>query len=61
MLTKTEGARYEDYLAAIRRDAIARKVKVADMLANLGDSPTERQILKYAKGFIILLGSRCFR
>lgn len=56
MLTKTEGAKYEDYLAAIRRDPIARKVKVADMLANLSDSPTERQILKYAKGLIILLG-----
>jgi hypothetical protein len=56
MLTKTEGAKYEDYLAAIRRDPIARKVKVADMLANLGDSPTERQVLKYAKGLIILLG-----
>ncbi len=56
MLTKTEGAEYEDYLAGIRGHPIARKVKVADMLANLGDSPTERQILKYAKGLIILVG-----
>ena len=55
MLTKKDGANYEDYLAVIRKDPIARKVKIADMLSNLSDSPSERQILKYAKGLIILL------
>ena len=55
MLTKKEGANYEDYLAMIRADPVACKVKIADMLSNLSDSPSERQILKYAKGLIVLL------
>lgn len=55
LLTKREGADYEAYLAAIRVHPLARKVKVADMLANLGDTPSERQILKYARGLIVLL------
>ncbi|MEM1210201.1 MAG: hypothetical protein AAF586_03885 [Planctomycetota bacterium] len=54
-LTKTKGAEYQAYLAIIRKDPIARKVKMADMLANLSDNPTERQIRKYAKGLLILL------
>lgn len=56
MLTKPEGADYEAYLAMIRRDPIARKVKIADMLTNLSDTPSEKQILKYAKGLLILVG-----
>ncbi len=55
MLTKDDGTNYEDYLAVIRKDPIARKVKIADMLANLSDNPSEKQILRYAKGLIVLL------
>lgn len=54
-LTKKEGIDYELYLASIRRDPIARKVKIADMLSNLSDNPTEKQIVKYSKGLLILL------
>lgn len=55
LLTKVDGADYEAYLREIRNHPLARKVKVADMLANLGDAPSERQILKYARGLIVLL------
>lgn len=55
LLTKTEGMDYESYLAGVKASPLARKVKVADMLTNLGDCPTERQILKYARGLQVLL------
>lgn len=54
-LTKRKGVDYEAYLQAVREDPVARRVKVADMLANLSDEPTERQIRKYARGLLILL------
>jgi (p)ppGpp synthase/HD superfamily hydrolase len=54
VLTKTEGVGYDEYLSGVRQNWIARKVKVADMLHNLSDSPTERQIIKYAKGLLAL-------
>lgn len=54
-LTKRDDVSYEDYLAQIRTDPLARKVKIADMLSNLSDSPTNKQIIKYAKGLLTLL------
>lgn len=33
----------------------AKTVKIADMLANLADDPTEKQIKKYALGLVYLL------
>ncbi len=54
LLTKTRGTPYGDYLAGVRRNELARKVKIQDMLDNLADSPTEGQIVKYAKGLLIL-------
>jgi (p)ppGpp synthase/HD superfamily hydrolase len=55
MLTKPDGADYEEYLQAIKANPLAKKVKIADMLSNLGDQPSEKQILKYARGLVILL------
>lgn len=55
LLTKTEGVDYDRYLASVKQNPVAKKVKVADMLSNLSDHPSERQILKYAKGLIVLL------
>jgi len=40
----------------VKENEIARKVKVADMLHNLSDEPTKKQILKYAQGLVALLG-----
>ena len=53
-LTKDESD-YESYLRRVRRNEIACKVKVADMLHNLSDNPTKKQILKYSHGLIALL------
>lgn len=55
LLTKTEGVDYDSYLASVKGNPVAKKVKVADMLSNLSDHPSEQQILKYAKGLIVLL------
>jgi len=54
LLTKRSGLSYEDYLLGLRHNALARKVKIQDMLDNLSDSPTERQIAKYARGLLML-------
>ncbi len=55
LLTNRGDVGYENYLRRIKADAIAKRVKIADMLSNLGDNPSERQIVKYAKGFLVLL------
>lgn len=54
LLTKRSGLSYEDYLRGVRGNALARKVKIQDMLDNLSDSPTDRQIVKYAHGLLML-------
>ena len=55
ILTKTPGVAYTDYLCAVRANPLARKVKIQDMLDNLSDSPSEKQIIKYSRGFLALL------
>ncbi|MBC2604863.1 HD domain-containing protein [Pelagicoccus albus] len=53
-ITKMPGLPYEEYLDRVRANRLARAVKVADMLSNLSDHPTEKQIVKYAKGLLYL-------
>jgi (p)ppGpp synthase/HD superfamily hydrolase len=55
LLTKKEGVSYMDYLKGIKNNPIARDVKIADMLSNLADQPSDKQILKYTKGLKYLL------
>ncbi len=55
MLTKTKGESYEEYLLGVHQNWIAKKVKIADIIHNLGYAPTERQMIKYAKGLLTLL------
>ena len=55
LLTKKEGVEYEQYLAAIAVHPIARRVKIADMITNLSDDPSDKQIVKYAKGLLVLM------
>lgn len=55
-LTRHADVPYEDYLQAIKSDPICIKVKIADMLCNLEDAPTEKQVKKYAHGLAVLLG-----
>lgn len=45
---------YEFYLSAIKSDLIARTVKIADMLDNLTDKPTQKQKDRYTRGIIFL-------
>lgn len=54
VLTKT-GEDYGWYLSRVKAHPIARKVKVADMLSNLSDSPTKQQIVRYSGGLLFLL------
>ena len=53
LLTKTHGD-YEMYLEGLSSSYRARKVKIADMLDNLTDSPTPKQVEKYKKGILYL-------
>ncbi|MDR2982194.1 MAG: hypothetical protein LBV12_08110 [Puniceicoccales bacterium] len=56
LLTKQENSDYEQYLVRLKANPLAKKVKIADLLANLSDHPSDRQIVKYAKGLLVLLG-----
>lgn len=55
VLTKHEGISYDDYLKNIKQNELARRVKIADMISNLADNPTDKQIKKYAKGLDFLM------
>ena len=55
LLTKTREVKYDNYLDRIAACPLAKKVKIADMLSNLSDNPTKKQILKYSKGLQRLL------
>ena len=52
ILTHRRDIKYEDYIAVIARHPIARKVKIADILSNLSDKPTDKQIEKYARALL---------
>lgn len=56
-LTKGEGEDYSSYLERVKENPIARKIKVADILDNLGDDPSDYQIRKYAKALLFLVDS----
>ena len=55
-LTKRDGLDYDAYLTAVAASPLARRVKIADMLSNLADGPTDAQIKKYAQGLLRLMG-----
>lgn len=55
ILTKKKGQSYSEYLEGVKQNELAKTVKIADMLANLADDPTEKQIKKYALGLVYLL------
>lgn len=54
LLTKHDGYVYEDYMKAIKANPLAKVVKIADMRANLADSPTKNQIRRYSDGILYL-------
>lgn len=55
VLTKQDGMKYAEYLNRVKANHIARRVKIADMIDNLSDTPTEGQALKYANGLTFLI------
>ncbi len=56
MLTKKREQCFEDYIDLIGRFELARKVKVADIIANLSDNPSNKQVVKFSKALIKLCG-----
>lgn len=48
-LTKPEGADYFSYVLKLTSNPIAFRVKLADMMQNVSDNPSERQLKKYVK------------
>ena len=55
-VTKREGESYHNYIMRCRKNIIGRQVKFHDMMSNLCDNPTKRQILKYSRALITLIG-----
>lgn len=55
LLTRCREVPNDLYLERIYMNDIARAVKIADMLHNLSDSPTEKQIRKYCHGLLKLV------
>jgi (p)ppGpp synthase/HD superfamily hydrolase len=55
ILTKHPSRSYFEYLKLVKVNELAKRVKIADMLSNLADSPTDNQIKKYAKGLDFLV------
>lgn len=53
-LTHCDTETYDDYIERISTSPFMRQVKVADIVANLTDDPTEKQIRKYVKALQIM-------
>jgi (p)ppGpp synthase/HD superfamily hydrolase len=54
LLTNRHGVANERYLAQIASHPVAKRIKIADIIANLEDNPTERQITKGARALLTL-------
>ena len=46
---------YFDYVASAAQYENTRLIKIADVLANLADAPTQKQLIKYTKALKILI------
>lgn len=55
ILTKDEDAPYGGYIAYVKSNEIARKVKVEDILHNLCSQPKPENVAKYAKAMHFLM------
>ncbi len=54
-LTKFPSDPLEVYYERIKKNPLAKAVKIQDMLHNLSDNPTKKQVIKYSKGLLFLL------
>ena len=53
-LSNSDGKNYEDYIRGVKCGTTRRMVKVADILDNLTDSPTPKQVAKYKRALMLL-------
>ena len=57
-LTHKKGVSYRNYILSLKGDShaqgLARRVKLIDIAVNLGDSPTPKQVKKYAEALKVL-------
>ena len=54
LVTKEEGYDYNEYMQRIKANPLAKAVKIADMRANLADTPSKNQIKRYSDGILYL-------
>lgn len=54
-ITKIENEAYMSYLERVKRNPLARAVKIYDIIDNLSDAPTERQLKKYSVALAYLV------
>ena len=54
-LTHDKDELYVDYTERLALNPICRLIKIADILANLADSPTEKQLKKYTEALNIVV------
>jgi (p)ppGpp synthase/HD superfamily hydrolase len=54
-LTHEDGELYIEYIQHLASNYTCRLIKVADILSNLSDSPTQHQIIKYTNALKLLV------
>lgn len=54
LLTRTLDTSYDNYLAAIKNNDLARTVKILDIEDNLADDPSPKQVIRYTKALEFL-------
>jgi len=54
-LTRRKGESVWLYYFRVKENSLAKTVKLQDMLHNMSDNPTRKQVVKYSKGFLFLL------
>lgn len=55
-MTKVKGKDYfKDYLPRVKANKLAKIVKIADIITNLSDDPTDKQLWKYSNALVYLL------
>jgi (p)ppGpp synthase/HD superfamily hydrolase len=54
-LTHQEDESYEEYIEFAAKTDHTRLIKIADILANLSDSPSKNQVAKYTKALKVLI------
>ena len=55
VLTHKQSESYSAYVKRVAKDVLAKEVKIADIMANITDTPSKRQIQKYTKALDYLL------